>query len=72
MTRVANAKQEEKRLLPRNLGVVLSMKLRAGELSEADLDRLQVLHGKRLPDLAEIPEPFASSYEHNARMRRAA
>ncbi len=56
----------------KNLGIVLSMKLRAGELSQADLDRLGELHGKRLPDLAEIPQRFVVSYEMNARMRRAA
>lgn len=53
----------------RNLGVVLSMKLRAGELTEADIDRLQELHGKRLQDLEPIPEPFASKYRMNQLQR---
>ncbi len=53
----------------RNLGVVLSMKLRAGELDDAALERLTVLHGKRLPDLAEIPEYFTTRYEMNIRRR---
>ncbi len=56
----------------KNLGAVLSMKLRAGELDQEALDRLQELHGKRLPDLAPIPERFAVSYERNRRMRGAA
>lgn len=52
-----------------NLGVVLSMKLRAGELTQADLDRLQELNGKRLPDLAPIPAEYVESYERNTAMR---
>lgn len=55
----------------RNLGVVLSIKLRAGELGEADLARLTVLHGRRLPDLAEIPAYFTTQYDLNAMRRKA-
>lgn len=52
-----------------NLGAVLSMKLRAGELTQSDLDRLTELNGKRLPDFAEIPDRFRVSYEMNMKMR---
>lgn len=56
--------------MPRiTLGMALSMKMQAGELTQADLDRLQELHGKRLPDLEPIPEPFATSYRLNMRKR---
>lgn len=52
-------------LPPLPLGVVLSMKARSGELSDADLARLQVLHGRRLPDLLPIPVEFDRAYRLN-------
>lgn len=53
-------------LLPKlPLGVQLSIKLRLGELSAADRERLAVLHGRNLPDLEEIPAFFVDQWKRN-------
>lgn len=48
-----------------NLPVILTMKLRAGELTVEDLERLAILHGRTLPDLAPIPEESLVRFERN-------
>ncbi len=47
------------------LAIQLTIKFRAGELSDADLERLAVLHGRALPALAPIPEFFLKLFEEN-------
>lgn len=49
----------------RNLAIVLTMKLRAGELDEAARVRLKELHGRNLPDLAPIPADLEEAYRLN-------
>lgn len=50
-----------------NLPIVLTMKLRAGEMTAADANRLEVLHGRNLPDFAAIPIEMIEQYERNRR-----
>lgn len=54
-------------LLPklRPLGIQLSLKLRLGELSAQDLERLAALHGRTLPDLEPIPVWFVEQWKRN-------
>lgn len=47
-----------------NLPVILTMKLRAGELTEALVDRLGILDGTSL-ELAPIPENLLLAFERN-------
>lgn len=49
----------------RNLGVVLTMKLRAGELTAEDVERLEALNGHPLPDFAPIPQEMMLEFEKN-------
>lgn len=46
----------------RNLGVVLTWKIRVDGLTAADLARLAVLHGRTLPTPEPIPELFRILY----------
>lgn len=41
------------------------MKLRAGELTAEDVARLELLHGRNLPDLEPIPAWFIEKFERN-------
>lgn len=50
--------------MSRNLPVILTMKLRAGELTTADLERLKILDGTSL-ELAPIPEYMLVTFERN-------
>lgn len=47
-----------------NLPIILTMKLRAGELTAADLERLRELDGTSL-ELAPIPEKLLRQFEAN-------
>lgn len=51
--------------LASNLGVVLYVKMLEGELDGVGMERLEVLHGKTLPEFEPIPEPFWSDYRKN-------
>lgn len=51
--------------LAKNLGVVLSMKARIGELDADALERLAALNLKPLPALEEIPAFFAEQFKRN-------
>lgn len=48
-----------------NLPIVLTMKLRAGEMTVEDVERLETLNGCNLPDLAPIPEEMMIQFERN-------
>lgn len=49
----------------RNLAVILAMKMRAGEIDEAGLARLEALNGHPLPDPAPIPLWFSEQWAKN-------
>lgn len=49
----------------RALGIQLSLKLRLGELSAQDLERLAALHGRTLPDPEPIPAFFVEQWKRN-------
>lgn len=51
--------------MTKNLGAVLAMKARAGELDAAGESRLEALNGKRLPEVRVIPEHFQTSWKMN-------
>ncbi len=53
-------------LLPKiTLAIAIAMKIRCDELTEDDLDRLEVLNCRPLPDVAEIPEFFQRLWKQN-------
>lgn len=54
------------RLLPKlTLGIQLSMKFRADELTPETMDRLEHLHGRALPPMEPIPKLFIQLYRRN-------
>lgn len=59
--------RRQRDLLPklRPLGIQLSLKLRLGELSAQDLERLAALHGRTLPDPEPIPAWFVDQFRKN-------
>lgn len=46
----------------RNLPAILTAKIRAGELDEAGMTRLALLHGRTLPEPGPIPQTFEESF----------